>query len=278
MGSDYRKYNVEMRWQCQDFRMWKRGIDRAVCVLETYRDKRSVYFAASNLLPSENLAEERKEYHFVMMGAEDGGLLHRDFGVFSVNQSGEGSLWQKFDGPSLSCYTHCLLLALNQETGKTVCILSGQTPFFQEKTASRKGGEPGGRFEQIWGKDFRKWNPADQIAPFTPEKDETGAIWLRREWRGQVPDPLKLCCVQIEKYGHYIIGRKEQRRFAGVPGRFLMAEMPGGKKGGFSLWQPIRGGETFFDDLGELKGSLQEELYGYWIGEIDEETGEIRPL
>ena len=84
MSSDYRKYTVPMEYAAEGFRLWKHGVDRAVCVLETYREKRSVYFAVSNLLPSRLLSEQKKEYHLMLLGASDGELIHRDFGTFTV--------------------------------------------------------------------------------------------------------------------------------------------------------------------------------------------------
>jgi hypothetical protein len=82
----------------------------------------------------------------------------------------------------------------------------------------------------------------------------------------------------IEKYGHYLLGRRDDRYFVAIPGRFLRAEQPCREAGLFSLWQPVRGGEAFFDDLETLEGSLAEGIFGYWIGEVGPGGREIQPI
>ena len=108
------------------YRLWKRGRQSVVCVFETYKEKRAVYFSVSNLLPSSVLLrEEGREYHLILLGSSDGEIIHMDFGVFSVNPRGEGLLRRKFTGPPLSCYTHCLLAALDRETGAAETVFEG---------------------------------------------------------------------------------------------------------------------------------------------------------
>ena len=71
-------------------------MDAANCIVETYKNKRSVYFAVSNLLPSDVLMREyNKEYHLLLIGVDEGELIHKDFGVFHVNSAGEGSLFKE---------------------------------------------------------------------------------------------------------------------------------------------------------------------------------------
>lgn len=276
MSSDYRKFTVPVEHAAQGFRLWKHGLDRAVCTLETYKEKRSVYFAASNLLPSGVLAEDQREYHLILMGAEDGQVIHRDFGVFHVNQSGEGSLFKKFDGAPLSVYTHCLLAAVGED-GAAETVLSGQTPFFKEPEKVSNA-EAAASEKDPWRTLFDRCRGGGQRGIFAEESDETGAAWWRVEGTDGLPDAMEGCRALVEQYGHFLVGKGCQSRFVGVPGRFLLAEQPMREAGCFQLWQPIRGGEAFFEDLAELEGSLAESLFGYWIGAVDEETGELCPV
>jgi len=82
----------------------------------------------------------------------------------------------------------------------------------------------------------------------------------------------------MKSYGHYIVGRKDDRWFLGVPGRFLQKEQPLREEGVFLLWQPIRGGEAFFDCPERMTGKQQEKIFGYWIAEIDTKKGRLWPV
>lgn len=289
MSGDYRKFNIEMKREISGYRLWKRGMDNAACIIESYKDKRSVYFAVSNLLPSAVLLqEENKEYHLILLGASEGEVIHKDFGTFFVNTRGEGSFFKKFTGPAVECYTHCLLVVLDKTSGKTQTLLSGSTPFFQRQRANPECEEQEpcqeeeasikplafGEVWQVFFDDFDE-NAADI---FAPERDETGAVWCRVSRSSPLPKPLLPCRDLITTYGHYLIGRKEDRCFAAVPGRFLRKEQPCREEGCFSLWQPIRGGEKYFDTPENMSDQMQEEIFGYWIGEIDRETGEIAAI
>lgn len=296
MRGDYRKYTVDMKLQNESFRLWKRGIDGAVCVLESYREKRSVYFAVSNLLPSASLmAEGNREYRLILMGVDEGKVIHRDFGSFFVNQKGEGSFFRKFGGLPVTSYTHCLLLAVDREDGKTETILSGTMPFYRAqpeesgKTAGGKGSNADGSAADGDSESqknaemqsfFRRWQgemeERSRMDVFAASADETGARWIRITETGQLPEALESCRPLIEKYGHYLVGEKKNRFFAGVPGRFLQAEQPCRETGCFALWQPIRGGEKFFRDPAEMSETLQKEIFGYWIGEMDRDTGMVK--
>jgi hypothetical protein len=113
MGENFRKFTIEMEWKQDGYRMWKHGAEEVTCFVESYKEKRSIYLGVVNLLPSAVLAEEQGgEYHLLLLGAAEGELLHRDFGVFRVNRRGQGSLFCKFTGPELECYSHCLLVAI----------------------------------------------------------------------------------------------------------------------------------------------------------------------
>ncbi len=271
--SEYRKYAVQVEYAAEGYRLWKHGMDRAVCVLETYREKRSVYFAAVNLLPSTVLAQEEKEYHLVLLGAWDGQVIHRDFGAFSVNQSGEGSFFKKFDGPELAAYTHCLLVAAKPD-GTVETVISGKTPFFREAEEVPETEAPC-HAEDPWQKLFDQCAGEGQRDIFSADVDETKAVWWRLDGADGLPEAAAGCGEMVRRYGHFLIGKGCQSWFIGVPGRFLLAEQPQAETGCFQLWQPIRGGEAFFRNLAELSGEEAESLFGYWIGEIDGKTGEI---
>ena len=113
---------------------------------------------------------------------------------------------------------------------------------------------------------------------FTSGCDETRANWYKTEEFDLLPEGVRKCQPWMEVYGHYIIGRKEQRWFLGVPGRFLQKEQPLREEGIFLLWQPMRGGEAFFDRPDQMTKKQQEEIFGYWIAEINVEKGILQPL
>ena len=294
MLGDYRKFVIEMKRECSNYRLWKRGTDQAVCVVETYKNKRSIYFAVSNLLPSSALVrEEDREYHLLLLGVDDGELIHRDFGPFYVNHQGEGSLFKKFTGVPIECYTHCLFVALNPAEGNTETIYRGDMPFFKPETSDKdeenddcreeRREHDGENFEknhqeESWREIFERFyrNPEDGF--FAEGSDETKATWCRVSQSSPLPDSLAQCRDLITTYGHYMIGKKGNRIFLGIPGRFLKKEQPLRDEGCFTLWQPLRGGERYFKDLDSMTEDLQEEIFGYWICEIDEETGKLLPL
>ncbi len=278
MSGEYRKFNIEIKRENPGYRLWKRGMDGAACVMESYKNKRSVYFAVSNLMPSAVLLrEENKEYHLVLLGVFEGEIIHEDFGAFFVNHHGEGSLFKKFTGPDLECYTHCLLVVLERSSGKTETLFSGTAPFFKEPQEDGEAEIKPLGFAEIWGDVFAEFEEENAEEFFTSQCDETGARWRRVNGseRPVLPMSLMPCRDLIAEYGHYLVGKKEDRYFAAVPGRFLLREQPRREEGCFSLWQPIRGGEKFFDTPENMSEALQEEIFGYWIGEIDAKTGEI---
>lgn len=307
MAGDYQKVRIEMERVSSDYRLWKRAADSVACIAETYKNKRSMFFAASNLLPSAVLLrEENKEYHLLLIGAESGELIHKDFGAFYVNHQGEGSLFKKFTGPALECYSHCLLVAVEQDSEETETVFSGRLSFdgrnegrpaertstaFGESMRSAEsckdsdGADLAGDFkeehytgDQSWKEIFDRFDACEKVEAFAEGWDETGAVWCRVDRSSPLPKSLQPCSNLITTYGHYIIGRNEKERFIGIPGRFLQREQPLRKDRRFTLWQPIRGGEHYFTDLHELTGELAEEIFGYWISAVDMETGEIVPL
>lgn len=288
MPGDYKKFTIEMKRETAAFRLWKRGADSAACIAETYKNKRSIYFAATNLLPSQVLMREsNKEYHLLLIGVDEGELVHKDFGAFYVNHQGEVSFFKKFAGPPMECYTHCLFVALDKETGGTETVYRGVMPFFQPSAAGEvtesetEEAAPeacAGSFEDAWQEIFERFFDGARTDFFAEDIDETKAAWCRVSQSSPLPASLSDCRSLITAYGHYIIGRNEETRFVGVPGRFLKKEQPCREQGCFTLWQPLRGGEKYFSALSEMPEKLQEEIFGYWICAVDEESGELIAL
>ena len=97
---------------------------------------------------------------------------------------------------------------------------------------------------------------------FDESVDETGAKW-RRFPPERLPKCAEGCRREVEKYGHFIVGRNTDKWYIGIPGRFLQSEKPAG--GPFYLWQPDRGGELFFDSLEDISEEMQQRIFGYWI-------------
>ena len=124
--------------------------------------------------------------------------------------------------------------------------------------------------------------PEDKTAEKTPEEqdgdtdlfgtDETQARWHRQT----DVELLKSFCregyAQAKKHGHFIIGNGINGDYIGIPGRFLIEDQPAGGVTGFTLWQPLKGGEELYEKLEELDEKEAEQIYGYWIAAIDSKT------
>lgn len=78
-----------------------------------------------------------------------------------------------------------------------------------------------------------------------------------------------------KKHGHFIIGNGEGKSYIGIPGRFLLEDQPAGGKTGFTLWQPLRGGEEMYGTLENMGSDTATMVYGYWIAQVDEKTLKI---
>lgn len=109
--------------------------------------------------------------------------------------------------------------------------------------------------------------------------DETESCW-HKETNIEL---LRQFCPEgfasAQKYGHFIIGQHREvgvnECYIGIPGRFLIDEQPAGGKSGFTLWQPIKGGEEFFDSLETIEAAMADSIYGYWIAALEEKTLKI---
>ena len=104
------------------------------------------------------------------------------------------------------------------------------------------------------------------------ENDETGSEWHRQETlellKKFCPEGYENAC----KYRHFIIGTSVGKNYIGIPGRFMLSEQPAQGSTGFTLWQPLRGGEWFYDDLESMCDEAEEYIYGYWIACLNAET------
>ena len=105
--------------------------------------------------------------------------------------------------------------------------------------------------------------------------DETDSKWHREE----DIELLKQICPEgyrsAIKYKHFIIGNSMNGDYIGIPGRFLLEEQPAGGKTGFTLWQPLKGGERYYTSLEEMDEETAHKIFGYWIARIDSKTLEI---
>ena len=105
--------------------------------------------------------------------------------------------------------------------------------------------------------------------------DETGAVW-HRETNLEL---LKQFCREgyalALRHGHFIIGSGAAGSFIGIPGRFLLEDQPAGGRTGFTLWQPLRGGEALYGGLEDMDETAARSIYGYWIAALDSKTLEI---
>ena len=103
-------------------------------------------------------------------------------------------------------------------------------------------------------------------------KDETDSLWQRKE---NIEILVQICpegYANAKKYKHFIIGNGPQSDYLGIPGRFMLEEQPAGGKTGFTLWQPLNGGEEHFDTLETMEEDVAHKIFGYWIAKIDGET------
>ena len=102
--------------------------------------------------------------------------------------------------------------------------------------------------------------------------DETAASWHRQE----DVELLKKFCregyAQAKRHGHFIVGTGRRGDFIGIPGRFLIEEQPAGGATGFTLWQPLAGGDELYESLEKIDEETAKQVFGYWIAAIDSKT------
>ena len=106
-------------------------------------------------------------------------------------------------------------------------------------------------------------------------KDETGCSWRREE---RVELLVQFCregYAMAKRHGHFLVGVSGTESYIAIPGRFLLEEQPAGGQTGFTLWQPLRGGEAYFGRLEEIGEDTAEAVYGYWIARLNPDTLEV---
>ena len=260
MKGKYQKIEINMRRENDSYKMWKQGNDSTVCRVESYKGKRSILFHCENLLPSRILEEEEKEYHLLLIGTAEERVVHQDFGPVQVKETGITQAYFTFEGPSLDAYQYCIFCTVHR-SGETETLYKGPIGKGLPTVA------------------WERWcQEKHRVEAFTPSCDETSAKWFRVEEMEDLPEALIPCRRWIEHYGHYIIGKKKQTYFVGIPGRFLQREQPLRQESVFLLWQPMRGGETFFSCPETMSPKEIEQIFGYWIAKAEANGETLKPL
>ena len=105
--------------------------------------------------------------------------------------------------------------------------------------------------------------------------DEAEASWHREENIELLKQFCREGYAQAKKHGHFIVGTGSNGDFIGIPGRFLIEEQPAGGATGFTLWQPLAGGEDLYENLEKIDEETAMQVFGYWIAAIDSKTLKI---
>ena len=105
--------------------------------------------------------------------------------------------------------------------------------------------------------------------------DEAEASWHREENIELLKQFCREGYAQAKKHGHFIVGTGSNGDFIGIPGRFLIEEQPAGGATGFTLWQPLAGGEDLYENLEKIDEKTAMQVFGYWIAAIDSKTLKI---
>ena len=103
-------------------------------------------------------------------------------------------------------------------------------------------------------------------------QDETECTWRREERVEMLADFCREGYAMARRHGHFLVGTGSRGSFLAIPGRFLLEEQPAGGVTGFTLWQPLAGGEELFDGLENLSENQARDVYGYWIAALDPDT------
>lgn len=103
-------------------------------------------------------------------------------------------------------------------------------------------------------------------------QDETECTWRREERVEMLADFCREGYAMARRHGHFLVGTGSRGSFLAIPGRFLLEEQPAGGVTGFTLWQPLAGGEELFDSLENLSENQARDVYGYWIAALDPDT------
>ena len=103
-------------------------------------------------------------------------------------------------------------------------------------------------------------------------EDETESSWRREERVEMLAQFCREGYAMARRHGHFLVGKSEKGSFLAIPGRFLLEEQPAGGVTGFTLWQPLTGGEELYDNLENLSDDLAREVFGYWIARLDPDS------
>ena len=103
-------------------------------------------------------------------------------------------------------------------------------------------------------------------------QDETGCSWRREERIDLLEKFCREGYFMAKKHGHFLIGQSREGSFIAIPGRFLLEEQPAGGVTGFTLWQPLAGGEGLYESLETMDEEAARTVYGYWVARLDPGT------
>lgn len=115
----------------------------------------------------------------------------------------------------------------------------------------------------------------DDVGTNVFSADEAEASWHREENIELLKQFCREGYSQAKKHGHFIVGTGSNGDFIGIPGRFLIEEQPAGGATGFTLWQPLAGGEDLYENLEKIDEETAMQVFGYWIAAIDSKTLKI---
>ena len=115
----------------------------------------------------------------------------------------------------------------------------------------------------------------DDVGTNVFSADEAEASWHREENIELLKQFCREGYAQAKKHGHFIVGTGSNGDFIGIPGRFLIEEQPAGGATGFTLWQPLAGGEDLYENLEKIDEETAMQVFGYWIAAIDSKTLKI---
>ena len=197
MVGKYEKIEIKMVRETKDFRLWKQEVEEANCFLETYKEKRAICFSATNLFPSRLLKEEyQMTYRLLLIGEDESGMVHQEFGPLLVSEHGQIRFFQKFFGPSLTCYRFCLFVAAKEEEDVQV-LYRGEFPYFENKQTPLS-----------WEALIAGCKDETMTEVFSPEYDELLAMWYRIEEGLSLPESMVPCKEYISTYHHFLLGRR----------------------------------------------------------------------
>ena len=115
----------------------------------------------------------------------------------------------------------------------------------------------------------------DDVGTNVFSADEAEASWHREENIELLKQFCREGYAQAKKHGHFIVGTGSNGDFIGIPGRFLIEDQPAGGATGFTLWQPLAGGEELYENLEKIDEETAMQVFGYWIAAIDSKTLKI---